>query len=159
MSFSNVISLVSLALVIGLASYVFLGKTEKKKGFVLNQQIFEKFNGKKAMEERLNTFRAAAKADLDSISTQINANPKNEKLQQLYAQRLKQVQLKEEELSQTYTADIWKRINGYIDAYGKEKNYEYIFGAMGNGGIMYADEAQNITDEVIEYINKKYEGE
>lgn len=39
-----------------------------------------------------------------------------------------------------------------------KKGYRYIFGAEGSGVLMYADERNNITKEVIEYINARYKG-
>jgi len=51
---------------------------------------------------------------------------------------------------------IWKRLNPYIAEYGKEKGYAYIYGANGTGNVLYADEGEDITDELIEYVNKRY---
>ena len=62
----------------------------------------------------------------------------------------------EEELTARYTSDIWKHINEGIAEFGKAEGYDFIFGASGNGGIMYADEANDITDRVVTYINLRY---
>ena len=65
--------------------------------------------------------------------------------------------VEQQELSSRYTADIWKRINHYVSDYGKTEGYDFIFGATGDGGLMYANDVNDITDEVILYLNKKYE--
>ena len=49
---------------------------------------------------------------------------------------------------------IWKEINAKVTEYGKEKGIDFILGAKGDGTIMYANEAKEITKEIIEYINK-----
>jgi outer membrane protein len=54
---------------------------------------------------------------------------------------------------------IWTQLNQYVQEYGAEKNYKLMFGAMGNGNIMYADKNYEITTDVINYINKKYSGQ
>ena len=41
----------------------------------------------------------------------------------------------------------------------KKKDIKIIFGANGRGGIMYADEASDLTDEVLEGLNADFEGE
>lgn len=56
--------------------------------------------------------------------------------------------------SATFERVIWEKINQKINEYGKEKGYDYIFGAKGDGSIMYASDAKDITKEVIAYINK-----
>ena len=60
---------------------------------------------------------------------------------------------------QEYTSQIWTQINTYVKEYGQQNDYSYILGANGSGSIMYGLESQNITDVVIEFVNKKYEGE
>ena len=39
-----------------------------------------------------------------------------------------------------------------------ENGYDVIFGASGEGNIMYATDELNITSEVLAYCNKKYSG-
>lgn len=61
-------------------------------------------------------------------------------------------------LKQASIEKVWKQINQYLMEYGKDNNYDIIMGATGQGSLMYANENINITQEVTEYINKKYEG-
>lgn len=65
----------------------------------------------------------------------------------------KQIQDEDQKATQTVINDI----NDYVKEYGKEHGYKIIFGASGGGTIMYADEAANLTDEVLEGLNKEYE--
>ena len=52
--------------------------------------------------------------------------------------------------------DIWKRLNLLIKEYGKANGYDYIFGAQGDGNIMYANESKDISEDVIDFCNKSY---
>ncbi len=65
---------------------------------------------------------------------------------------------KVEERNREIEKMIWKRLNPYLTDYGKEHKYSIIYGANGTGNVLYADEALNITDEVIKYINNRYHG-
>lgn len=58
---------------------------------------------------------------------------------------------------QTYDEKIWKQINMAVTDFGKDRGYDYIFGAIGNGSMMYASEGDNVTDEFLKYLNKKYQ--
>jgi outer membrane protein len=155
----NFWGILNLALILALAAYVVISRTPDKRGYVLNQRIFDEFKGKKQLEEKLIQIRRGHETTLDSIVKLIEANPKNLALVDHYDSKVQQFRNEYQQLSEKYTADIWKRINGYITDFGKEKNYSFIFGATGEGNLMFADEANNLTDEVIAYINKRYEAE
>ncbi|WP_418501220.1 OmpH family outer membrane protein [Flagellimonas sp.] len=49
-------------------------------------------------------------------------------------------------------------VNDYIKEYGAEHGHKIIFGAMGSGNIMYAKEATDITKDVLEGLNNRYNG-
>ena len=91
---------------------------------------------------------------------QISLNAKKE--EKLLQYNLQQENIKLEEYQKHFTStvseQVWERLNGYIIEYGQENNYEMIFGASGNGNIMYSKEGFDITEQVINYANEKYEG-
>lgn len=62
-------------------------------------------------------------------------------------------------MKQSNVEKIWKQINQYTADFGKQENYDIILGANGQGSLMYAEDNVNITKEVIEFINRKYEGD
>ncbi len=66
----------------------------------------------------------------------------------------KQVQEEDKKATQTVINDI----NDYVKEYGKKKGYKIIFGASGSGNIMYADEKSDLTEIVLEGLNKEFEG-
>jgi outer membrane protein len=145
--------IINLLLVAGVAVYVTV--TREKKAYILNQQVFNEFKGKQELELQLSALQKTHKAWLDSVSARIQNG--DNALINVYQENAANFQLEENELSEKYTADIWQKINEYIAAYGKEKGYDFIFGASGNGSLMYASDANNVTKEVITYVNSRYE--
>lgn len=67
----------------------------------------------------------------------------------------KQIQDEDKKATQTVINDI----NDYVKAYGKKNGYKIIFGASGSGNIMYADEATDLTEKVLEGLNADFKGE
>ena len=47
-------------------------------------------------------------------------------------------------------------LKSYVKDYGKENGYTYIFGDNDSGGMLYGSESLDITEEIIEGLNKKY---
>lgn len=56
------------------------------------------------------------------------------------------------------TADVVNEVNAFLKEYGEEKGYTIIMAATEYGNIAYADEDLDITDEVLERLNKQYAG-
>lgn len=65
------------------------------------------------------------------------------------------IQEEDQKASQTVINDI----NDYVKEYGKKHNYRIIFGASGSGNLMYANEAADLTEEVLEGLNTDYQAE
>ena len=66
----------------------------------------------------------------------------------------KQIQEEDQKMTQTVVNDI----NDFVKEYGKKHGYSIIFGASGSGSIMYAEEAADLTDQILEELNAQYEG-
>lgn len=66
----------------------------------------------------------------------------------------KQIQEEDQKMTQTVVNDI----NDYVKEYGKDHGHRIIFGAGGNGNIMYAGEGSDLTEEVLLGLNIQYEG-
>lgn len=148
-----------LIIVLGLSSgFIYSRLKQGKNGYVINQEVFEGFQGKKSLEMNLLSVRKKHKHILDSLANNIG-NDGPAALTQEYDRTAQELALKERQLSERYTADLWNQINEYIKAYGDENNYDFIFGASGNGSLMYAAESKNITQDIVTYINERYEHE
>ncbi len=71
-------------------------------------------------------------------------------------QQAVQKQLVEEDKKVTQT--VVNDINDFVKEYGKNNGYKVIFGATGNGTIMYGEESADLTDIVLEKLNAEFEG-
>ncbi len=150
-----------------------LPKGDAKIAYIDLSKVFEKFEFKNELEKKLVKTRELRKEKLDSLEFELNVMSKqlqsenskdSEKIGLFQAKRDYYFQKKQEfeednsALVAQYDAQILKQLTQYVTDFGKEYEYTYIFGADGNGTIMYGKEKNNITEEVITYINDKYKG-
>ncbi len=137
---------------------------EKKVGFVVNAKLFAECIAAKEAKKELSTMHLAMKNRLDSMEVELKVLQSNKKMQKEFQEKLAVYQ----SVSQKYqgqlstnesemTKMIWEQISVYIDEYGKENGYAFIHGAAGTGTMMYADKQYDITKELIDYVNKRYE--
>lgn len=59
--------------------------------------------------------------------------------------------------NQSINEQVWKRLNPLIDEYGKARGFRLIIGANGMGSVLYNDDYYDKTQELTDYVNKKYE--
>jgi outer membrane protein len=57
------------------------------------------------------------------------------------------------------TTEVISQINAYIKKYGEKKGYKIVMAATDYGNIAYANEGLDITEEVLEGLNKEYSGQ
>jgi|GEM_PF-1199271 len=126
-----------------------------KTVYVENQRVFEAFAGKRELEEKLLKFRKQSKELLDSLQKTSQTNSISNDWIQKESER---IAFEEQQLVQKYNAEIWKEINRLVAMFGSENDYQFVFGASGNGSLMYASEGRNVTEEAIKFINAKYSG-
>lgn len=148
----TILLLVCLLGLAGLASYILGQPKAEKQAFVLNERVFTHYKGTQLLEKKLAQLKLTHQRQLDSLqSVAFQPTARQQELIERFAQE-------QQALSEQYTADIWQQINQTAAEFGKEKGYGFIFGATGDGNLMYAKESENITDELIVYLNEKYDG-
>ena len=169
----NIIILLSALVVLSIAfsSYVFVN--QPKVAFVHVQDVYNEFDYKKELENKFETIKTARIRILDSLEIQINVLAKNiqnsevnkemnmQNYQYLVAQYQNKQQVFTEDnqaVSEQYTEQIWNQLNQYIEEFGKENNYDFIHGADGSGSVMHANQGYNITDELKNFVNERYQG-
>lgn len=127
--------------------------------FMDSYLVFEEFEMKKDYDKRLEMELGMEQASLDSLGAQLNAATDPLKVAALKKDfTVKKLAFDEkfQALSRQYTDEVYKRLNGYIQAYGKEKHYKLILGSNGDGNVMYVDTTLNVTKDLISYINQQY---
>lgn len=137
--------------------YLTVTTDSEREGYIVNQEVFDAFEGKKLLNDRLEQVKQQQTSYLDSIRNGLNQS--NEKEMLFYQERVQLFQATYQQLAQQYTAEIWQNINQYLKEFGEEYQYQFIYGATGDGNLMYGRQAENISEDVIRYINSKYQGD
>lgn len=103
--------------------------------------------------------------DAEMASRQFLNDSTNTKLKEIFfakrdgfLSRQNQFQHDQQAQLDQYNEQVLKQINQYALEFRKEKSYPIMFGASGNGSIMSADEAFDVTEEFIGYLNTHYNG-
>lgn len=130
-------------------------------------KAFEQFDMKKALQEKLSQELQSKNRVLDSLKINMANLPKNSpaELAIVAAKRNELVQVTEsysrmhQQSVEEYDKQILNRLNKYVREYANQKGYDFILGAEGSGAIMAANESLDITDDIIEFANLKYQGE
>lgn len=167
------ISIVTISVLISLlVSFILFQKKEKPTGYIELGKVYDEFELSKNLNAQFQTTATERKNYLDSLEfqvknmyNQVSRNSEDKKLvetfelaQRQYLYQKEQIESAVSKLEEQYNEQIWTQLNEYIKQYGKEKGYAYIFGAEGSGTLMYANEGKNVTQEMINYINDKYQG-
>jgi outer membrane protein len=163
-----ILGIVATGLALGI---VYIKVTEKKSAFVNVGELYNEFDMKKELENTYLTVQKGRKNQLDSmelelrlLSSQLNTrvtkevNEVFEMKRENYLVRQQQFTEDDQQMQEQYTEKIRKQLNQYVSDFGKESDYDLILGAEGSGAVMFAREENNITKEVLAYINSKYKG-
>lgn len=152
---------------------VYLHLSKPKIGYVNLVRVYEEFKFKKEKEKNLLQYENENKRVLDSLKLNIekikrsysSGINKSDTLISDYKINMQQYNIKnndfeamKDELVQKYDSEIWKHLNQYIEDYSKKNSYDFMFGANGNGTVMYANPGYDITEDVTRYVNERYDG-
>ncbi|MGN6569631.1 MAG: OmpH family outer membrane protein [Flavipsychrobacter sp.] len=157
---SVIVSLLSSGLV-----YVLLNNQNRKTAVVDAIKLFNQYNMKKELEAKEKIRLEGMSKVLDSMTNQIKlaqASKNDQAAQYLFNRfNLLKQQLRDEynQSNQLINQEVWKRLNPLIEEFGKKKKLHLIIGANGMGSVLYNDEYYDLTPELVNYVNKQYEGQ
>jgi len=158
-------------LIIPLLALNLLSDAAPRTAYVDLQQLFDQFKGKKELESRLVQLSNTQRTQLDSLGLQLKALEKHlltnqqdqnavsalQNRSQQFQQLNQRYEQDYQEKSEQFTQAVWQQINQYVKDYGKENEYDYIYGTGGDGTIMYARPTNDRTQQILQYINQRYE--
>jgi outer membrane protein len=167
-----------LAMLAGIISS-YLYATKPKTAYVNLSQLYNEFELKKKLEQQLSTVQQFRQKTLDSLELGLKALSRNiqaidgEKLKDEYHAGLAEFENRKQEylykqksfgednstLTEQYSAQIWKQLNQYVKDFGEANHYTYIMGGDGTGSMMYANQADDLTQTLVAYTNSRYKGE
>jgi outer membrane protein len=165
------IALSCLLVIIFSGFYSFIKRSDKT-GYVQIQKVFNEFGYKKEMEAKLKRVEEIRKKELDSLELklkilfkEVELNGKDISKVAVFRTEREAFLNKREKYENDYAKEvaqydeiIVKQMNQYIKEYGEKNKYKYIFGTDGKGSLMYADSTDDLTADIIIYINDKYKG-
>ncbi len=137
-----------------LTNYHFFDDTRKElenKRFQLENDLA---NRGRSLENEIKFFQQKAQSmTLDQArSTEAQLGKKQ---QDLIAYRDRSAQtLAQEEADKN--AELYDKIHQYIEKYNKDNVYEFVLGYSKGGGILFADSTLNVTQKMIDGLNKEY---
>lgn len=144
----------ALAAVIGYLAWERLA--DRRVVFVDTISLVESYQMKKELSASLERDFQVKKGVFDSLKTYFVLDTTNAAVRrQLFDLEQQLAQLQED--YQGISTTVWNRINPLLAEFGKEKGYDIIVGANGMGTVLYGKPAIDITQEVLDYINKEYE--
>lgn len=166
--------LIGIAFLAGISGFVIsLYNQNTKLRYVDMGKLYAEFDLSKELNAELDKILKARKRITDSLYEDLRKRTQELKykekksndeistlarIEEEYYYKQQQFEKENQTTSNDYTAKIWNQLNQLIEEYGKENKYTFVFGANGQGNIMYADDKNNITAEIIAYVNTSYNG-
>lgn len=141
--------------------------------YVDSIELYNGFNLTKDLEMKLESVQNNRLMILDSMAMQIESlgrqlqrdSDPDTKLVQFFEQIRNEYYMKEDQfaqdvqkLTQNYNEQIWNQLNEYTKQFGQDRGYSFILGGTGDGNIMYAKSDNDITKDLVAYVNRKYNG-
>ncbi|NMH85965.1 OmpH family outer membrane protein [Flavivirga algicola] len=156
--------LIAIIITVAIINYLQIND-QKDIVYIDNIKLFNGFNMTKDIKAIEETKINKQTKELDSLYSKLKSLSSQEKehtmtknLQQQIAYKSKALQELQDNYTHNLSQNVWQRLNTYIKGYAQTHNYKIILGTSGNGNVMYAKEAINITNQILEYANKEYEG-
>lgn len=135
----------------------------KKIAVVDAVKLFDRFNMKKELEANEKAKLQAISKQVDSIANQLElaraSRNEDEVKKMTYGYNYMKTNLENEfrQGNRDINEQVWKRLNPVVEEYGKMKGLHVIIGANGMGSVLYNDEYLDLTEDIIKYVNNKYE--
>jgi Skp family chaperone for outer membrane proteins len=152
--------------VIAFAAYIWV---LPKTAYVEVSELYNTFEMKKEMEVKFQKTQKERERILDSMKVELNALSRSIELSdkknaaditEFYKKR-ENLELKQEQfdadteaMAEEFKSQIWKRLDQYIEEYGKSKNYDYLYGVDDS----YHKKGNDITEDLKKYLQEKYKG-
>jgi outer membrane protein len=143
--------------------------------YVDSVKLVNGYKGMQAARKEFETKTAAWKANLDTLRTELEGKIKEyeagktrlgakekaltEELirtrQEQYMNYQNIIAEKIQNEDQELTTKVLGKVNDYIKKYGEDKGYAIIMAATQYGNIVYAEKGMDITEQVLEGLNKE----
>ena len=147
----------------------FVSCQQEKIGYVDNVKLMNEYQEKIDVEAKFKTKAEALTRKRDSISQAFQAKAQNmsqQKAQEEYAvfqqkgqfmgQQLQQEDQQLQAEGQVQMDSVVSVVKREIEAYGKANGYSYILGGGDGGSVLYGQDANDLTSDIVKILNDKY---
>lgn len=144
-------------------SYFIIEHRIKKIAMVDAVKLFNEYKMKADLEHDAKKVLNLIGGRVDSLEKEIKLveiskdEAKGKELTQYYNFYRAKYEDEYKKSNQIINEEVWKRLNPLLEEYGKKHQYNLIMGANGMGSILYNDSYYDITKDIINYVNSKYE--
>lgn len=169
---------ITIFILIGSVSlYNVVGKADKnslnKTAYIDVKEVFENFQMKGELQKKLANETLSHRNYLDSLMFNIqllknklesSKKPTHEeieqynKMQTIYFEHKQEIENSVGKMTSEYDAQIIEQMTQYIKDFGKTNDYDFIIGKNESGNLLYGNIEYDITKEVTQFINDKYQG-
>ncbi|MEM9341036.1 MAG: OmpH family outer membrane protein [Bacteroidota bacterium] len=146
----------------------------KKIAYVETSRLVSNYQGMIEARESYQKKAAVWSANIDTLKQEVDSliqdfgkeektlNRKEKNLRQALIQSKQSqlanyqeaVQAKAQQEDARMTREVIAAINGYLQTYAKQNGLDLILGTTPDGNIAYAEEAMNVTDELLKQLNQ-----
>lgn len=172
----NLVLIVLLAL--GLGYFIYSQNNDTKIAYIRSVYLVENYEGtkeayadyqRKVMEWQANadTLKKSYQAQFASYKEgesslskmELERAQKKLLLERDKVQQYQQaIEIKSQEEDQKITEGLFKQIDAYVKEYAEQNGYDLIIGVGTDGNLLYGGESYDITEEVLDAINRNYNG-
>lgn len=135
--------------------------SEEKIVYVDNQKLFDNFQMTKDLKKIGETEFNFKKKEIDSLYLKVQGNlteSEKEGLMKLLISKREEFDYFNQSYASSEAMKIWNRIDSYVVKFSEEKKYKIIIGSNSKRDVLFADKKIDVTQELIDYVNKRYEG-
>lgn len=149
---------------------------QQKTAYVDTTKLIEEYSEMQEVEAEFTTKSDMVKGQLDSLARtfqqevqeyQENMNTmsteQRQEIEEDLMQKQQAIQQQQQQMgnqlrqeSDVVIDSIVGKVKEYVREYGEDNNYTYIFGSNESANIMYAEDGLDITEEILEQLNERY---
>ncbi len=147
--------------VIGIGMITAISLNRSETAYIDMAKVVDGYEMKIDLENLLNRELQGRKQGLDKIAAEMDSvktidSLEYNKYKNYYFHASEQLSKFKEVKASEIRTQVITNINNAVVKFGEESGYDYILGANGNGSIMYANDSEEVTDELISYLNRTY---
>ncbi len=136
--------------------YGYLGMQEAQREFKEKSQRWRAGSDSLQADFKLALSRYSAEAGGMSAPEKAEQEKMLQTQQQSVMDYVQATEARMKEEDRKITEGVLNQVNSFIEAYGKEQGYSIILGTTVSGSLLYGEEGIDLTDEVLEALNKNY---